>query len=315
MIVLESTRPVLDRAQFVQLNDDAIARWAKSVNRDELTRTHHDLLAHLPGDKAQLANLVLLIDALNFCFWSDEPLQFEWRGRTYHRFDAMFISLMLAAKAEPRWSDPHFWLEVPRAEIESVLAGKGRLLLMDDREQIIRETGRKLIDRFDGQFTNAIDSVNHQAWPLAVLLMTNFDSFRDVSRYQNQPVYILKRAQICALDVSCALESHQHQSLDGLEQLTAFADYRLPQALRHLGIMELTADLANSIDTGGELAAGGDAEVEIRATTIQAVDMMTHAAESAGKQVCPWQIDCYLWGLARGPGVKPNHHRTRTVYY
>jgi hypothetical protein len=315
MIVLESTRAVLDHAQLVKLDDSAIDRWARSVSVDDLCRTHHDLLSHLPGDETQLANLILLIDSLNFCFWSDRPLQFEWRGKTYHRFDAMFISLMLATRADSRWFDPAFWIDVPRSEIEAVLAGRGQLLLMDEREEIIRQTGRTLIDRFDGRFVNAIDSVNHQAWPLAVLLMTNFDSFRDVSRYRNQPVYILKRAQICALDLSCAWEVHRYGPLEGLDQLTAFADYRVPQALRHLGILELTPELAHTIETGIELAPGEAAEVEIRAATIQAVDRMARVAFELGKRACPWQVDCYLWGLARGPDVKPNHHRTRTVYY
>jgi hypothetical protein len=315
MIVLQSTQSVVDQARLVTIDDAAIDRWARRVTPDELRPTEHALLALLPGTRAQLANLVLLIDALNFCFWSEEPIRFDWRGKTYHRFEAMFVSIMLAARYEPKWFDPTFWLDVPRAEIEDVLRGKGRLHLMDERERIIRETGQTLLHRFDGQFLNAIDSVNERAWPLAVLLMTNFDSFRDVSRYRGRPVYFMKRAQICALDLSVAFDTHGHPALAGLEELSAFADYRLPQALRHLGILQVAPELAAAIDRDDEIPADSDAEIEIRAATIHSVDRMTRATAVHGKSVPAWQIDWYLWALSHAPEVSANHHRTRTVYY
>ena len=324
MIVLESTRSVVEEAKLVRIDDAAIARWAASVTDDDLRPTEHAMLSQLPGTQAQLANLILLIDALNFCFWSDDPIRFDWRGKRYHRFEAMFVSLMLAAKYDPQWFEPEYWLSVSREEIEHTLRGRGQLLLMDEREQIVRQTGQVLLERFDGQFMNAVDSVNERAWPLAVLLMTNFDSFRDVASFSGRPVYFMKRAQICALDLSVAFETHGHPPLSGLEELTAFADYRVPQALRHLGILSINPDLAEKIDTDQEIPSQGDAEIELRAATIQAVDRMSRAVRpatgSAGfsparKNMPAWQIDWYLWALSHRPEVRAKHHRTRTVYY
>lgn len=315
MIVLDSTRPVVEVAGQVRLDDAAISRWAATITADALKPAEHALLAQLPGSQAQLANLVLLIDALNFCFWSENPIQFDWRGKIYRRFEAMMVSILLAARYEPRWFDPNFWLEVPREEIDDVLRGKGDLRLMDEREQIIRDTGRTLIERFDGQFMHAIESVNERAWPLAVLLMTNFDSFRDVASYRGRPVYFLKRAQICALDIAVAFDTHNHPSLSGLEELTAFADYRVPQALRHLGIMVVDDALAREIDATSELSHGCEAEVELRAATIHAVDRMSRAASKQGLSAPPWVVDWYLWGLSHHPDVRADHHRTLTVYY
>jgi hypothetical protein len=172
-----------------------------------------------------------------------------------------------------------------------------------------------LLDRFDGQFMKAIDSVNEKAWPLAVLLMTNFDSFRDVASYHGSPVYFMKRAQICALDLSVAFQHHQHPPLAGLEELTAFADYRVPQALRHLKILLLDQALAKEIDAQQETPAGGDAEIEIRAATIHAVDRMSRAVTALHKKCPAWQVDWYLWSLSHKSEVQHEHHRTRTVYY
>lgn len=315
MIVLESTAEVMQLARHVSIDEAAIARWSDAIAVEALKPKGQYLLGNLGGTQASLANLVLLIDSLNFCFWSSNPISIQWRGQTYQRFEAMFVSIMMAARHEPGWSNPEFWLQVPSEEIRTVLAGKGELLLMDDRERIIRETAQTLIERFDGQFINAIESVGNRAWPLAVLLMTEFDSFRDVAPCHGQIVYIMKRAQICALDISIAWQTHEFPSLGGLDELTAFADYRVPQALRHLGILRLTPELAARIESGTELAAGGEEEVEIRAATIQAVDMMIKSLSSLGKRVTAWQVDWFLWETARGPNISANHHRTRTVYY
>ncbi len=315
VLVLDTTKAVVDQATHVRIDDAAIDRWAQGLTQDALRPSGHDLFAHLPGSREQLANLILLIDALNFCFWSEDPIQIQWRGKTYERFNAMFVSLMLAAKYEPRWVEAEYWLSVPSEEIREVLCGKGELLLLEERVRIVRETGRALLDRFDGQFIHAVESVNEQAWPLAVLLMTNFDSFRDVSDYRGKAVYIMKRAQICALDLSVVWQQHDHPPLEGLETLTAFADYRVPQALRHLGILIYSPELAESVDRQREIERDSDEEIEIRAATIQAVERMRQTTLQSGIRSEAWRLDWYLWHLSHDPAVRANHHRTRTVYY
>lgn len=315
MIVLVSTQIVVDQAKFVSIDDAAIAQWAAGLPGDALHLGVHNLPAMLPGDRGQLANLTLLIDALNFCFWSDDPIRVEWDGRTYRRFDAMFVSILRAAREEPRWFNPRFWIEAPPSAIATLFACQGKLLMLEERERVLRETGRALLDRFDGRFEDAVESVNRKAWPLAVLLMTNFDSFRDVARYNDQPVYLMKRAQICALDLSIAWTAHDYGSLDGLDELTAFADYRVPQGLRHLGILRVEPALEARIERQKLLAAGGLEEVEIRAATIQAVERMKAALSARGREVSTWVLDVYLWNLARGDGVTVDHHRTLTTNY
>jgi len=145
--------------------------------------------------------------------------------------------------------------------------------------------------------------------------MTNFDSFRDVSSYHGQPVYFMKRAQICPLDIAITWQLHDHPPLSGVEELTAFADYRVPQALRHLGILRLSPELAEAIDAGRELPMDCEEEIEIRAATIVAVDRMVRALNEVGKKAAAWQVDCNLWAMARSEDVRVEHHRTRTVYY
>lgn len=66
------------------------------------------------------------------------------------------------------------------------------------------------------------------------------------------------------------------------EELTMFADYRVPQILRHLGIFEYSDELAKLIDTETELGFSSRYEVELRACTIMAVDMIMAEIKASG---------------------------------
>lgn len=314
MIVLETTRSVIESAEFVRVNDDAVARWVNAVAPGQLRPAGHSLLAAVPGNREQIANLVLLIDALNFCFWGPQPT-YESKGMMHRGFNAMLAAMIDAARHEPRWFDARFWCDASKGEYRAALSPTGDMPMLAEREAIARQTGQTLIERFDGQFSSAVESVNRRAWDLAALLLCSFDSFRDVAEHRSRPVFFAKRAQITALDLSMAWTEHDYDPLLGLDQLTAFADYRLPQALRHLGIVEVAEGLARKIDNGDEIAAGSQEEVELRAVTVVAVDAMHRALSGRGQRIPAWQIDWYLWDRSHGPDITVGHHRTRTIFY
>ena len=51
-----------------------------------------------------------------------------------------------------------------------------------------------------------------------------------------------------------------------------FADYRVPQSLRHVGILSYSNHLAKLIDSEEQLQYSGTEEVELRAVTVVVVD-------------------------------------------
>ncbi len=60
------------------------------------------------------------------------------------------------------------------------------------------------------------------------------------------------------------------------EDLTCFGDYKLPQALRHLGPLE----------------------VEIRAPTVVAVERLRDGLEQRGRRLRAFEVDWVLWSYA-----------------
>jgi len=56
--------------------------------------------------------------------------------------------------------------------------------------------------------------------------------------------------------------------------VTAFADYKLPQVLQHVGILQYSPSLEHKVDNGIFLEAGSPEELEIRENTIWAVELI-----------------------------------------
>ncbi|MCK6486319.1 MAG: hypothetical protein HUU22_16370 [Phycisphaerae bacterium] len=313
--LLSSVRRVTNAARHVAIDDAAIEAWAVRFDSARLASLEASPLDDVTGSPAEIARFVLLIDALNFCFWSHQPIETTWRGRRVVRYTA-FVALMAeAVQREHRWLEPAYWSEVDAAKLRRVVAGAGELLMIEERAAVLRETGRVLLERFGGSLTKLAEASNHRAWRVALMLADSFPSFRDVAEHAGRRVWLLKRAQICAMDLSTAWTRRGWPGLSGLDDLTAFADYRIPQILRHLGILRVAPALAERIEARRGLAAGSVEEVELRAATIDAVDRMRQAVAKRGNSVPAWRIDVALWEDSHAADVSVEHHRVCTIYY
>lgn len=310
--VLESARYVLARADFVQVNEAAAQRWANAQDPGQFQTPSTPPELQFDSDLAACANLCLLRNCLNFCFWSERPWSVEFRGRTWTRTYAMFAAVLRAIEQDRSWLTARRWAETDDAAVAGIFAGQGEIPLLAERRAVLNETGRCLDERFGGQCVQAVEEAGRHARQFAYLLAECFPSFRDVATYQGREIALLKRAQICATDLHCVWQQNGEAGLLGMDELTVFADYRLPQYLRHVGIIELPPELAARIERREELAAATPEEIELRAATIGACELIRR---TLGGAVPAWKIDFLLWQRSHDPDVRIEHHRTRTVFY
>ena len=178
-----------------------------------------------------------------------------------------------------------------------------------------RELGRFLLDRFEGDFVSLVAAAGGSAERLVAILrqMTFFD---DVAVYEDRPVPLFKRAQLAAVDLALAFSGEGPGRFDDLERLTIFADNQVPQVLRADGVLEYEPSLADRVARGEELARDSSEEVEIRACTVHAVELLKVELEKLGSPLAAWELDQLLWhrGLDLDAGTPPGH-RTRTIFY
>ncbi|MHC4611610.1 MAG: queuosine salvage family protein [Planctomycetota bacterium] len=312
--VLESCQAVAGGARFVGIDSQAARRWADTCTADALQMPTVPDELRFSGSRDDCANLVLLLDCLNFCFWSDGPWSVEFRGRTWRRTFAMYASVLRAVNHDAAWLQPQRWAEADADMVTRLFRGEGEIPLLEKRQEVLNETGRCLLEHFDGKFARAVERVG-EARDLAYLLAERFPSFRDAPQYQGRTVALLKRAQLCVSDLHQTWTQCGYGGLEGIGRLTVFADYRLPQYLRHIEVLTLAPALAQRIDAGREIPAGSAEEVELRAATIVGGDVLRSALAARGMDLPAWHLDCVLWEHSHDPSVTVPHHRTRTIYY
>jgi predicted dithiol-disulfide oxidoreductase (DUF899 family) len=148
------------------------------------------------------------------------------------------------------------------------------------------------------------------------LLAGDFSSFRDQAVYQGESVFFYKRAQLFAADLHGALFGKGLGSFRDIKELTAFADYKLPQVLRHVGVLEYAPALMEKVDRMIHLTPGGEEEVEIRASTLWAVELIRREMNNLGKDRTASEIDWLLWNLGQDDRFRAKpYHRTVTIFY
>jgi hypothetical protein len=303
---------VAARARHVRLDEAGLDRLAAELAAGS-TATPAWEDDHLSGGDAEVrAGWTLLLSALNFCFWDDEP---RWRVEGADGYMALASALRRAHRAGVPVARPAEYARWSVEELAGVLrgdpGGPAAPPLLAERHAVAAELGAWLVEEHGGSALSPLHAAP-SAVALATRLATRLRGFRDVALHRGEPVALLKRAQIAAHDCGLALGDDAPAGLRDRRGLTAFADYKVPQVLRAAGALVYAPELAASVDSRTELAAGSEPEVEIRALTVVAVDRL--AALLAAHGLDPPAIDTLLWW--RGQGLRePPYHRTRTVWY
>ncbi|MFN7954279.1 MAG: queuosine salvage family protein [bacterium] len=314
--VLVSTVPVVEHARHVRIDHERLARVADGLARGAGTPPpwHRDELFFDGGPRS--VAYVFLVDAVNFCFWGEPRWQLRWRGRWLDGYWALAAALTRAVARMPALLDADLLAGLEPRLFASIFRGRGELPLVEARWRNVRELGRVLRDRWDGRATRLVDAAGGSAPALARLVAESFSSFDDVALHDGREVRFFKRAQILVADLWGAFGGERWGAFRDIDQLTAFADYKLPQVLRAWGILRYAPALAARVGRRVLLAPGSPEEVEIRAATIWAVELLREALAARGSNVTSTQVDWILWdaGQRSTPRTKP-YHRTRTIYY
>lgn len=323
--VLESTQLVMEQARFVTIDHERVEEVAERLATTPEPPPDWSTDLHPPArDAEELANLVLVVDALNFCFWSVPGAarprwQVTYEGTTYDGYWALAAALRRAVEAGHALADPEYLTTLSEDDVARILAGDPGcepLPLLHARHQHLHEVGVRLLGRWDGSFLRAIEGAHGSAPRLIRTVLDAFDSFRDVALWNGHQIYFYKRAQILIADLFGAFEGRGPGEFHDMHTLTAFADYKVPQMLRQFGVLSYAPEVARAIDEYRLVPLDSDEELEIRAATIWGVELIRQALARHGRDMPSYAIDWSLWqaGQALDAATQP-YHRTLTVFY
>jgi len=317
--VLETTRHVTERSQQVTINEQKITVFSKKLieNGIEIPPWNYDYHFFDGGHKT--VAYLLILDSINFCFWPNpgaDKWEVQYKSETLSGYYALAASLKKAIESGIPITDTYYLAELPLDTLKQVLGGKGDLQLMKERVRILNELGEFLITKYNGEAKRLVEASENSAQKLIKLLVQNLPSFRDEAEYYGKIIYFYKRAQIFAADLYATFAGKDWGHFKDMDKVTAFADYKLPQVLRHVGVLQYSPSMEHKVENGILIEAGSPEEVEIRANTIWAVELMRQDLTQMGKELRAFEIDWILWNLGQQSQFKAKpYHKAVTIYY
>lgn len=263
------------------------------------------------GPVADQLAFLLAVNAMNFSYWPDSgqpKWRFVYQGQEWTGAMGLFAAFKDAIEKGQVSLDPQDWAQLDQQTLTDVLPG---IPLLEARHQALVELGEVLLDDFAGDAMRLLKAAGGSASRLVGLLTAHFFTFDDSAPFQKWQVPFHKRAQL----VAAMLHGRGLFQFGDVGDLVVFADYRVPQTLRKLGLVTYDEALAKTVSTTLIPYASRE-EVEIRLSAIIAAEHFRAALLARGLQANALNIDYHLWKTGKFI-QEPDYpfHKTRSVYY
>jgi len=316
--IIESCKFVTENSKYVKINEKKLNEFCKKFNKKNIKHWWKVAPFNLSklSEKEKLMFL-FVFNSLSFSYWGYPKWTIKHKGeRITTASFGMIASLGKALEEGIPILNPLFLSRITKKELKNILKANVEIPLINERLKILREIGKILIRKFEGDITNIIKESEKDAMKLLDLLVKNFPFLNDTQTYKAKKIYFYKRAQLFISDIYQSFDEKSYGELKNISNLTACADYKLPQILRKLGILSYSKNLAEKIDNKREIKEGLEEEIEIRANTIWAVEKMKNILKKRIPKIQSIYINDYLWTEAtKIPYSDKPYHLTRTTSY
>ncbi|KAL9642058.1 hypothetical protein ABK040_004107 [Willaertia magna] len=343
-LVRQTTKIVTECATHVKLNENALHKTGdiiaktikekvkeKSVNsliESLFIEWDNDTVHYRFLDKPELTcQYIMVLSSCNFCFWPFNDKYLPNDEFEYHHFASSLRDVLL--NDSTAFDAKNLQTISEEKLINEWFKGK-QIPLVGERVRLIREVGFTLEKYFNGKAYELINQSSKSVKNLVDLVTRYFPGFRDSCIYSptGQQIHFYKRAQIFCADIYGCFNGKGIGEFTDVDQLTMFADYRVPQILSSDYYLKTNGEDAGSILVYSEeldkklekfeiFEYSSQMEVEIRACTVQAVELLRdYLYQKHGIKCLSIEIDWLLWqiGEANRLVIKP-HHRTLSIFY
>ncbi|KAK3890117.1 hypothetical protein Pcinc_005923 [Petrolisthes cinctipes] len=330
---------IASKSKDVKINPDGVKRAAVAITdavikgnvKLEEAFTQNKLF---PLDKGlseeELANWIFLVDSLNFNFWTPdgEPkFTVHWNGKRYKGYMAMVASINRAIDEGNRMYDPKYYTSLTIDEVKHIFRSLtySRLPLLEERLRVMKEVGQTLLDKYEGSFAAVIRKCEKRGIRLVELVTNDFPSFNDTAEFEGQKVAMFKRAQLLVSDTWLLFRGQGLGAFIDIDQLTMFADYRVPQSMAYFGALEYSESLTEKLKKQTLFKSGDREEAKIRGCSIHGIELIVEEAKKMLREqgrdpagLNSIKTDFFLWEFRIKNFkmlLKIPYHRIRCIYY
>ncbi|XP_065561387.1 queuosine 5'-phosphate N-glycosylase/hydrolase-like [Artemia franciscana] len=266
---------------------------------------------------------LFVADLLNFSFWMPDGSHYTvtHNGVKYTGYLALTAALTRAVESGIPITSAYYYSQIDRKVLMRILEADDHcppIPLFEERYSSLVSAGKTLMEKFGGKFSNILKEADNSALKLCDLVISHFLTFEDEALYKEQRVCIWKRVQILTADIWGLFHGKGLGYFKDIDEITMFADYRVPQVLMYFGCMEYSQELRSKLEEGQELPNGSEDEVEIRGCSIHAIELVKEELRRSGILLNSATIDFFLWDYRRKFAEelkKIPFHRTRCIYY
>lgn len=242
----------------------------------------------------EAVEFLAIFHTLGFCYWTEPRWTYASYGTTYNGSLALLHSLRENIE---RLKELYQKPGAKASDLALVLSGQNSLALMDKRFANFMELMQALAEGFGSELLRT-----EKALAKAYKIKERLPGYRDKSSTalksgETIDIDFLKRAQLLVSDIDYMMRLKKLDGLEQMEDLTAFADYKLPQVLRDWGVFNYSKELTALIDAKTVLAQDSAEEIAIRCATLVAVEKLKEALTRllTGTRLKSSEVDNLLW--------------------
>lgn len=307
--ISETCREIVKISGYVHINENEVLNVAKKLKDLEYK---HWLVSYksrlLDYTVEEQVNFLLIYDSINFSYWG-EP---KWNvvAKDGKKYDGSFglLEKLLDYYEDTKNLD---FTKVSLEEFKKILEGNIEIPLLEERYNILVEVSKIVNEKLNGNFYRYTKGINSDI-VLFKLIIDMFKNFEDVRIIGGRKIYFYKLAQLLTSDILHLKEYTEGIHID-VSNLVGCSDYKIPQLLRGLNVLNYSDELAALVDNKKVLGENSRFEAEIRANTIVAIEKIYNCLEGKFKKI---EINDMLWDLSHDENIefKP-YHLTRTTSY
>lgn len=305
--ISKSCEYVTRSSEYVKINykilDDFIEKIEVTNLKNWLMFNPYNLL---DLEIETIIDFLLVFESIDYSFWGQPKWMIETEEGPKDGGDALMYSMLKYV----RKANSTDFSKVSLEEFKEILKGNVSIPLLEERYNTLTKISNIVNEKMNGSFYKYIKNVNSDI-ELFNIIINNFSSFKDERKYNEKDIYFYKLAQLLTSDIL-----HIRENIEGIDvdysNLIGCADYKIPQTLRALNIIEYNDELTNIVDKKQEIDISSKYEVEIRASQISVINYI----KSKLRNVNSIDINDFLFVYSKKVKelVKPYHLCRNTDY-
>ena len=301
-----SVRYISENSEYVKINYE---RLNKIIDKLDISKITYWLDSNPYGlldlNCEEIINFLLIYHTIgDYCFWGDP----KWTiyDDKQNKLDGSVAMMYLVLK---RYKEKKSFV-MSFASFKEWLKGNVEIPLLKERYNCLLEMN-KYLERINNDFYYEINKYLDDS-SLLEYIVNNLSYYNDECMYDKKMVYFYKRAQLLVSDILHVRKLIEKKDVV-YKNLIGCADYKIPQVMRSLGILEYNQELSSLVDNKIPLEYGSKMEVEIRASDLVVLD---YIANKLDNKVARMDVNDYIWLLGQDKNMKMKpYHRTLTIYY